>query len=483
MKSSIVRNGIAWICILALTAVYARISWIEYANLRNGIDLGTYTQILSNLSSFQHFPPYNSILGTYAWGDHAHFIMVLLSPLFAIYPHDITPILLQLVAITTSAWTLFDIAHRRFKNLFFSYAILFSYLLFFGIQYALSFDVHANVFTAAALSWLFWAHYNKKYIPYWTMLGLALITREDAALFCVALGIYCMIFEQKQEKIRGAITVVVSAIYFLIVCYGIMPSLQSHNTVLAYFDVDTSSKTPFDIINTLSRHPVKILQNMVDSSVKIRTIKNTFGSFGLLPLASPFTYLAVAPNFIARFLSGEQQRWDMKLHYSASLASILSYGAILGTAVVSHLLYLIIGRIQKLKKRTLELYATSLCAIALIYGTYSVSLHDIDLPIHQLIAHKNAEIDPYAQAMRSRLDTLAQSIPESDSIATISSFVPVLAARPNIHNISNITSDSADWIILSNRFTAWPLSRSDVNTAIHLVRQNSNYTETTSSDG
>ena len=531
MKLSIIRNSIAWLCIIICTGLYAFIAWAQYANMRNGIDLGTYTQILYNLSSFHSFPPYNSILGTVAWGDHAHFVMILLAPLFALYPHDITVIALQMLAVTTSAWALFDIAHRRFKNFFFSYAMLFSYLFFFGIQYALSFDVHANVFTAAALAWLFWTYETKKYPLYWIMFGITLTTREDAALFTGAFGFYAAVSNvilnwiqdprrlplhdpspppsprtgegKRQTLFLGALTLAISIAYFFIVNYAIMPPLQPNHTALAYFDADTG----------ILLHPVKILQNMLDSSVKVRTIKNLFGSFGLLPLASPLTYLAAAPNLLARFLSGEQQRWDMKMHYSASLASILSYGSILGTAMILRLVNFTISRFRRFPLLTKEglgevsrdaappltppskgggatnaplrsqLIITSLFATLLLYGTYSVSLQDTDLPIRQLITNTNMSVNPYAQDMRNRLRELEQTIPQSDSVATISSFVPVLATREKIYNFESITNASTDWIILSNQFTAWPLSRADINTAIHNMKQNLEYQQIEDANG
>ena len=453
-----------WIIVVLAVTLYGAICWAEYANMRNGIDLGTYTQLLYNISSFHAFPPFNSILGESAWGDHAHFIMIALAPLFALYPHDITPIILQILAITTSGWALCDIAYRRFKNIFFAYAILVAYLLFFGIQYALSFDVHANVFTCALLAWLFWAYETDKKKLYWVILILTIITREDAALFTGAFGFYVaaaslLPSSYGQNRRLGIITLLISIVYFFATTYFIMPALQEHHTALAYFDID----------KRIFFHPIKLWQNMFDNSRKVRTFNNSFASFSYLPFLSPFSYLATAPNFIARFLSGEQQRWGMKLHYSASLASILAYGSILGIALILR----ITRRIRIVA--TKEAYILIIASIALLYSTYAVSLRDIDLPIHQYFSHINTDINPDAVAMRSRLQTIQQQIPQSDSVATISSFIPVFATREKVNYIDSDTNFSADWIIISNQYTSWPLSRKEINTAIYNLKQNQNY--------
>lgn len=457
-----------WIVIGVVAMLYWNIIWVQYENFRNGIDLGTYTQILYNLASFHHFPPYNSILGQTAWGDHAHFIMAVLAPLFALYPHDITTLIIQLVAITTSAWAIYAIAQKRFHNYFYSYAILIAYLLFFGVQYALAFDFHANVLTASFLAWLFYAYETKRTKMYWTMLILVLLTREDASLFAGAFGTYAIFAGSKKEKIVGAITLGISLVTFFAVNYAIMPMWEPHKKALAYFDVD----------QRLLLHPVKMIENMTDSSVKIRTMRNLFGSFGLLSLASPFTYLTATPNLIARFLSPEQQRWDMKMHYSASLVSIISYGAILGTAMIVR----IVSLIPRIPKQKTMMIVTSFAGVLLLITTYTVSFHDIDMPLHQLALGKNAIVDQNALAMRPRLESLLKTIPQHDSVSTISAFVPFFSTRESITKFTGNAHASADWVILSNQFVSWPLSNSEINTAIHEMRQNQNYIQVESSD-
>lgn len=449
---------------------------MRYDSLRNGIDLGTYTQLAYKLSLTSEFPPYNTILGQIAWGDHAHFVMMIIAPLYKIYPDAITLLFIQLLAITTSAYALYRIAHDVSKNYFYSYAVLFSYLLFFGVQYAIDFDFHTNVFTAAFLAWMFWAFHFKKHTAYWIFFALTLITREDAPLFCVMFGLYLLVFHWKKARIQGLLTLLLAAAYFFVVIYYLIPMWQEAGVPLAYFDVHTPSKTPLSIARAIFGHPVAMLQNMVDTSVKVRTLHNLPASFGYLSLFSPLTYLMAAPNILARFLSGEPQRWGMKLHYSASLVSILSYGAILGTVFLSRFSHKVISLRWKVKKAHVRMWVSSIAALLLLAGTYMVSMRDIDLPIHSLNSERYPMFVTYNRQAADVARSLAKLIPQDDSVATISSFVPMFSNRNEIYNFPDQADDpNADWVILSNQFSAWPFSVKEVNTAIQEMRANENY--------
>ena len=319
-----------WVVIAAASVVYIYLGYVNLAHLRSGFDLGTYTQILHNVSEHR-IPPHNTLKGVVAWGDHAHFVMALFAPLFTLYPDPMFVVGLQVLAVTTSAYALYAIARRRSRNYLFAWAVTISYLLFFGVQHALDFDFHANTLTAAALAWSFYALEFRYWKLYWIMLGIGLLTREDAPVFYIMLSIYMAFVYRRQYWKQTAITATVSAVYFFTVAYWIMPMWQPAGKPLAYFDVPESTYDPLNLAIWLITHPVLIWQNMTDTDIARRTMVNLFASFGYLPLASPFTYLLALPNFLARFLSGEPQRHMMKFHYSVSLVSILSYGSILAT--------------------------------------------------------------------------------------------------------------------------------------------------------
>jgi uncharacterized membrane protein len=461
-------NAGAWLVIALAILLYFQVVWVRYANLHNGIDLGTYTQIAYNLSSGHQFPPYNSLLGKIAWADHAHFILILIAPLYAVVQSPLTLLGIQLIAITTSAWVLFSIAQDTFKNWFYSYVILISTLLFFGVQYALDFDFHANVLTAALLAWMFWAYHFKKWKTYWIFFVLVLITREDASLFCAMFAIYMLLFGGKEVRKVGVLSVGIAVVYFLLVVYVLIPRWEPTQITLSYFDIDAPSRSPSSIAWAVVGDPLTMMQNILENPTKMHTLRSLVGSFGFLPLASAFTYLVAAPNILARFLSAESLRWEMGLHYSASVVSILSYGAILGT-----------GTFVWIAKRFLpvvEKVVVPIATVLLLLGTYMVSVHNPDLPIRKLFSNSGREVSSESQEASDIIWNLSKEIPEEDSVVAVSSFVPAFSNREHISYFPNMPQEEQpDWIILSSKFLTWPLSRKEMNEAIGKLSNDAEY--------
>jgi len=499
-----------WIIILFFTLQYIRIGVINEIMLRNGLDLGTYTQILYNIDNGK-IPPFNTLKNQVAWGDHAHFIMLPLAPIFAIWQDPRILIIIQVLFVTSAGWALYKIAQDKLKNYFFSFSLLISYLLFFGIQYALDFDFHANVLTSAILAWSFFAFHFRKYPLFWFTVMMGLITREDAALFYVMFGIYIILFksglvkkflvfaysysksrvfasEAKQspiisnpQKIRrlrnlfspisiqAIILVIISLIYFFIVTYILMPKWTPGGGALTYFDAAGSQKGLLSLVIWFISHPIGLIKEIFATDVNRNTIRQLFQSFGFAPLFSPISYLLLAPNFVARFLSEEYQRHLMSFHYNASLASILAYSAILGTSNIKRFF------VRILPKRGVGTIVISLIAIALLIGTYFSSWKDRDLPLHKLEQPEFTEAKYQPVLSAGALTIVKQMIPKNKSVSAASGLVPQLSVRQYIYNFPDPLPKQTQWVILSAEFNTWPLHKGEMLEYIEKYKEDPAY--------
>lgn len=470
---SVVLAFFVWGLIAAASAAYIYLGYVNLIHLRAGVDLGTYTQILYNVSE-DRVPPFNTLKGMVAWGDHAHFILALFAPLFSLTPHPLFIVILQVLGVTTSAWAIFAIAQRRLKSSFFSLSITIAYLLFFGVQYALDFDFHANTLTAAALAWTFYAFEYKRWRLFWISFVLGLLTREDAAVFYVMFALYLLVMHRRQYLKTAFFVMAISLIYFFATTYFIMPIWQASGTPLAYFDVPESTRNPVLLAWWIISNPKTIWQNMTESDIARRTMQHLFQSFGFISLVSPLTYLMAAPNFLARFLSPEGQRHMMNFHYSVSLVSILSYGAILGT---SHLrkgmLKVVRGtdRTRHLLGR-IVIYAA---AMVILVGTFVSSWQDVDLPLRQLLdteghAHRYGQEVPYDLVLQLR-----DTIPVDASVMATSGAIPFLATRQEIYLLEKTPQDPIDWVVITLRGNTWPLSQKDLIDIVGELRADPRY--------
>jgi uncharacterized membrane protein len=258
------------------------------------------------------------------WGDHAHFIMVLLAPFYRLWPDARFIIAVQALAVTLAGWPLYKVAVRLCGQRFFSLALLYAYLAFIGLQYALDVDFHPSVLTAAAMVWMLYGFLCNKPAVYWVAFALGLLTREDAAPIFFMLGAYWLFY---KRWVTAGLTMAISALYFLLVAYVVMPLWSPDGAALLY--LEGGDKDLWSVVRGFFFYPDAIIQNMFDTEQKVRTILMLFASFSLLPLLSPMTYLAAAPIFYSRFNSSQDYRWLISNHSNANILPVLAVGAIL----------------------------------------------------------------------------------------------------------------------------------------------------------
>ena len=456
-----------WILIVLFSYWYMRLAYLNELHLRNGIDLGTYNQILYNLSTGE-MPPFNSLKGQIAWGDHAHFIMLLFVPLYLIWSSPYLLLTVQVLVLTTSAWPIYRIALKKLRSMWLAGVICSSYLTFFGVQYAIDFDFHANTLTAAALAWWLYAYSYRKWWLYWGMLLVGLLTREDAATFFIAICIYWLIFSFKKRWKLAAVTGLVALVYFFTVSYFIMPKWTPGGGALNYFDAVGENRSPVAIVWWFITNPVQIIQEFT-SDGKHKTLRALAQSYGYMPLFSPFTYLAVLPNLLARFLSEEYQRHGLSFHYNASLVSVLAFGAILGVQNLQRLL-------KKISPSKVMVGGLNVAlSLVIMLGVYGVSWKDPDLPLHKLSAPEFVSPEFQPVASHPALEIVKTMIPRDKSVAASSGLVPWLSDRPFIYNFPDPLPKQPMWVVLSPEFNTWPLPKGEVLSYIDEFQQNESF--------
>ena len=448
-----------WILITFFSIAYIRLALLNHLQFRTGLDLGIYGQALYHLSHFRL--PYSTFKEQVLWGDHAHFILVFLAPLYRIFPDVRLLLITQALAVTTAGWALYRVARDTVRSTFFALAALVSYLSFIGIQHALDFDFHPSVLTGAAMLWVIYALHVRNFPLYWMALGLGLITREDAGPIFFMLGAY-LLFRRRQAL--AVATMLVSAVYFFTVGYGIMPIWTPGHIPLAYLDVP--DKNPIRILRDTVARPITTVQNMVDTPEKVHTIKTLFSSFAFLPLFSPFTYLTSLPIFLSRFLSPNEYRWFIQSHSNANILPILAYGTVLGAAAVLRLA-------QRAGERIRHVAAMGLSALLLV-SAYLTAWRDPDAPLRKLTRPEFTDEASLPRTGIAAFQLVKAIIPPEGGVSASSGFVPHLSGRKYVVNFPEI-KDHTHWIVLSQEFNTWPLRKGETDTAIAELIRNPDY--------
>lgn len=382
--------------------IYSLASIIRHLHFGSfGYDLGIYTQVLWLYSQFE--VPLSSIRGTHIWGDHFAPSFMLLTPFFWVRPDATTLLVLQSLILTSGAIPLGLVALRFVKSVVFALAIQFSYLLFFGVQNALLFDVHMITFATGFMAWMIFFAVTKRWILYWVFLAISLLWKEDVSTILAAWGVTLVFLRNVRV---GLLTIFLSVGWFFFVTRVGIP-LFNADGLFRY-----NASFPHGVQGWISV--------FLDPPEKTQTILWSFGSFSFLPLLSPITLAPVLSHFFVNFLDPAfYGRWGIGLHYRVPLAPFLALSAIAGVASFARI-------VPDIWKQLLPTYASIILIVSTLFMQWK--LH---LPLNGLakpVFYKEE------QWMRDTREVVAH-LPPNVSVGTFNNLAPHIATRQDIRTI------------------------------------------------
>ena len=304
---------VLFICLI-FTAVYLTLSLVRHNHFLSGYDLAFVNQFVYGYS---HFKIPISTVGAYAFTpsfyDHIEFIYVFLSPFYWIFSDARTLIILQAIFVGISGIPIFLLARGHKINSILSFALLISYLSFYGIQNAIWYDVHSLVFAAVFLAFfVYFLDAGKKWL---TILFFVLaITRKEDIAFLTTLILTAHFFRARRKLDLALIFI---SVIFLFALFNIF---YPHFTPGYRFGEKGGvlvNINPNNFINTIQKREV---------------IVYSLGWFGFLPLLFPVYLIPFFGDLFHYFVLGigVNTAQDFFYHYRVTLAIFLIWPTILG---------------------------------------------------------------------------------------------------------------------------------------------------------
>lgn len=393
-----------WIILVFFAFIYAFVAVVKHNHFQTGLDFGIYVQtfwsyihLLSPHVTF--YPTYGDLV----WADHFTPSLILLAPFYLVWSDPKMLLILQAVLFVLGAYPIYRFSKETLKSEFLSLSIVLSYLLFFGTQFALTFDFHAATYSAIFLPWMFWFMFKSQWKRFIIFFLLTMGAKEDTPLLLSAVSVYLII--SRKNVPLGITLSAFSFIYFLIVTKYLMPSFS-------YLSAKTFN-TP-----QLPTNIIDIPLYLINSPIKIKTIFLSLLSFLFLPLLSGWFFLIAIAHFFINFISKEfTGRWDIFLHYRVHLSSILTFSTILGIKRILDF------RMKKERKKVvIKAIGLSLVSIIIILD---IVLH---LPLNSLFKPNFYQKE---QWMLDNLEVI-KKIPENAYLLTQNNLAPHVANRKNL---------------------------------------------------
>lgn len=426
------------------TAIYFYHSLYKHLSYdSSAFDLGIYTQI-SYLYS-HNLPIFSTLKGTNLLADHFGPILMILSPIYRIFPSAITLLFVQALFVGISGIFIYLVAFDKLKSPLTATLITLSYLSSGGIIAATNFDFHLATISVLPLSLLIYSWYFKKIKLYWFALIFSFLFKEDIPVFTFGLGLYQLLIGERKI---GIITTTISAVSFYLIKFQIMPFLWNPGVSGSYINTSFLPITqPLELTILLITNPRIFLDHLFNSPLKSQTIDVLLRPFAFLSALSPLTYLAVLPNLYFRFSSTYQASWTNSFHHNANLMPFLAFSSIL-----------VIDK-YKIPKKPLTL----LLVFLLITSSFSPNG-----PVFTDLQRHIEDANVYAYIESSITD-----IPQNLSVAAQSPIVPHIANRETVYLFPEFPQ--ADIIILDITLNTYPMDLNELKMKIAALRKSPYY--------
>ena len=438
-------------------------SFLRQANFLTGrFDLGIMDQTVWNTANghfFQLIDPNGWYGEVSRFSIHADTLLILLAPLYRIYASPYVLLGVQVIAAAFGALGLYLLGKQILKNQALALLPAIAYLLFPPLQNAVGFEFHAETVITSCLIFAFYFLYNRRYLPFAVFALLALTGKETMAFTVAMLGVYAL--WTHRNKWVGMATIAVSALWFYVLLWHIMPGSRSDGAAhfaLSYYSQFGS--TPEQIIRTLAVHPQTWIHQLT-----LPEQTNYLFYFVLptafLALLSPAILLLALPELMLNLLSNNQPMHTIIYQYAGAITPFAFIAMTFGLA-----------RLHAWIAPRLKTYApavlTVLCVVCLGFATY----HWSALPGMQ-----QANTLPFTTYLPAGvyLDTLAKSIPKNASVSATDHLASHFSEREYIYPFPQAVGEADYLIIKDDDDILGFVSREDMQAQIQSIRNDSRY--------
>lgn len=220
------REAMALLSVAALvyTVVFGALSITRYNTFHaSTFDLGIMSQVVWNISRGRWFETSidratnSTLIGNYL-GNHVRPLLLLLAPLYRLWPDPRSLLVVQAVALGAAAFPLYQIARRRIGNKP-ALVVACGYLAYPALGFLNLVDFHPMALTIPLLFLAYWALGERRWGLFWTAVLLALAAKEEMV---VPIGAWGLVNFFRRDRRRVGLGLMALAGVWSILCFGLI---------------------------------------------------------------------------------------------------------------------------------------------------------------------------------------------------------------------------------------------------------------------
>lgn len=290
--------------------LYSVFSWLQWRSYTvRSWDLGIFTQLAKAYSNFG--PPIVSLKGEgyNLLGDHFHPLLVLLGPIYKLFPHAFTLLVVQNLLFAISVVVISRLAIMRLGR-FTGICLGVAYAASWGLQSAIDSQFHEIAFAVPLLAFSLAALIEERWRSAWLWASLLVFVKEDLGLTVLVIG---LVMAFRARRAAGLWLAAWGVGWFVLATRAILPSMNPGHewAYQGQLDLGGLLADPASLF-----YPEKVMTVFLLAAV-------TIGLCLFSPLA-----LAVLPTLAWRFLSDLPVYWGQEWQYSAVLMPIIFVAAV-----------------------------------------------------------------------------------------------------------------------------------------------------------
>ncbi len=320
---------LAGLAVAAIWATYAiffsRLSIVNHHALNTRtIDLGYYDNIFYQSI---HGRPLGCSLIKAGYHGSAHFdpLLVLLSPLYLLYPRAEMLLVLQAVWLGAGVVPVYLIAQEKLGRRAPAVVLAAMYALYPALHGANMYEFHSLSLLSSILLWLIYFFEKGSYRAYYLVLIPALLCREDVALILCFISIYAILSRRPGAARLGWTTIAVSLIYFVVVKKFFMTSADifmsgkdSLSFAYYYEELIPNKNGVAGIVVSVVTNPLFVLKTMF-AEPKIVYLLTLFLPLCFLPFLARTSRVMLGYGMLFTLLATRTAVFSPAFQYSATL--------------------------------------------------------------------------------------------------------------------------------------------------------------------
>lgn len=317
------------LAVSAFAAGFGALAVLRHRSFATGrFDLGNMVQAVWSTANGDPLAVTN-LAGDQTTRLASHFdpILVLLAPLWLLWPSPELLLVVQAVALALGALPVYWLAHKHLESECAGLGFALAYLLFPATQWVALSDFHPVAFACPLLLFAFWFLDEDRLVAFTICAALACTTKEEIPLAVAGLGLWYAL--ARRRRVAG-LTIAVAGIAAAAFALGVVQHFNDGGGPFAgrYEEVGGS---PTGILKTLVTDPLAIARAAFDLDGLLYVLA-LLAPLSFLPLAAPLALLPSLPDLALNLLSSTDTQTSIHFHYVAPIVPGLFAAAIFAAA-------------------------------------------------------------------------------------------------------------------------------------------------------